>query len=1005
MARIDKVRRFVEEQSQALFEQGKEPGVDAQTVAEALGIYRTDASSDLNKLWRAGVFIKVGKKPVKYLPPDLYRLFYSNISSTQDRLTKSSKSEHVEKAPYSSGRLCLNSGEESSLADSAFESIIGSNGSLKAQIQLAKAAVSYPPCGLHTLIIGEPGVGKSLLAEAMWRYGVKSGIFRTSEKKEPPFIIFSCADYAENPQLLVSQLFGHVKGAFTGATEDKKGLIDRAQGGILFLDEIHRLPPTGQELLFMLIDKGVYRRLGETDKERTANVMIIGATSEDPQSSLLTTFRRRIPVQIELPRLKDRPLQERLALIVHFLSQESNRLKLPIWFSGQALKILMSYDCAGNIGDLKNDVQLCCAKSYLSYLASRGSFTRGEKGNRRTGGEDPKNQKALSVDIHDVPQKVYSTAQDIEFSEDGYFSKVLSNGIFIKPGHKLPFEAMADDYQLPIDLYEFVEKRLRAYKSTMMSQHEIESKVGEDLERYFYATIWALHGDQPDNMRSGIIAPNIWNLATTVIDKATAKLHRNYSRTVVAALALHLQQFVQRTKAGQIIYNPRLKYIQSEHAREFEIVRDLVPEISRALGIGVPDDEVGFLAMFLARPLERKRKPKVGLIVAAHGRSTAGSMADVANNLLGTNHIRAIDAPLQRSFAEIFDDLCRAVSQNDQGRGVLVLADMGSFLGMEQDITKRIGVRCRIIPNVTTLLVLEAGKVVMTSEGSLDEIADEIMKVHENLVESFGFRNQKGSEPQKDVGKTGMHKAQERSLSQRYLTARTVAARGAIITICPTGAGTACKIRDILLENLPIVRTMDVIPVSALEDVNKFAEGLGTRLRLIVGSIDPGISGVPFVPVDEVLRKDGLGKIDILLKSWNATGEAPDLPKKGTSRQEAINLVESQIDKFVRNVFPEEVKTRCNYVIKKLEEDLYKKELPVDVVVRVYLHVACMLDRLSEGEPLAMPQWGKELRAKRRQEFDFLNSLFNGTASEFKPAVPEGEIFYFLVTLPSLDES
>lgn len=65
-----------------------------------------------------------------------------------------------------------------------------------------------------------------------------------------PFIIFNCADYAENPQLLLSQLFGHVKGAYTGAAVLKKGLVEKADGGILFLDEVHRLPPEGQELLY-----------------------------------------------------------------------------------------------------------------------------------------------------------------------------------------------------------------------------------------------------------------------------------------------------------------------------------------------------------------------------------------------------------------------------------------------------------------------------------------------------------------------------------------------------------------------------------------------------------------------------------------------------------------------------------------------------------------------------------------------------------------------------------
>lgn len=143
-----------------------------------------------------------------------------------------------------------------------FSEIVGYDGSIKAQIKLAKAAIVYPPQGLHTLIFGESGVGKNLLAESMWRFAQKSWHKKMGE--DIPFVQFCCADYAANEQLLLAQLFGYKKGAFTGAMEDHEGVVDRAEGGILFLDEIHRLPSAGQELLFMLIDKGVYRRLGET---------------------------------------------------------------------------------------------------------------------------------------------------------------------------------------------------------------------------------------------------------------------------------------------------------------------------------------------------------------------------------------------------------------------------------------------------------------------------------------------------------------------------------------------------------------------------------------------------------------------------------------------------------------------------------------------------------------------------------------------------------------------
>lgn len=110
----------------------------------------------------------------------------------------------------------------------------------------------------------------------------------------------------------------------TGAAQDSPGLIAKADGGILFLDEIHRLPPEGQEMLFTFIDKGIYRPLGESAQVHEASVQIIGATTESSES-FLSTFNRRIPMAITLPNLASRSLDERYE-IISFIKQEANRL-------------------------------------------------------------------------------------------------------------------------------------------------------------------------------------------------------------------------------------------------------------------------------------------------------------------------------------------------------------------------------------------------------------------------------------------------------------------------------------------------------------------------------------------------------------------------------------------------------------------------------------------------------------------------------------------------------
>lgn len=242
-----------------------------------------------------------------------------------------------------------------------FEGLIGSNDSLKTQINQAKASILYPPRGLHTLIVGPSGSGKSFVAQKMYEYSKTTKNFKDTVR----FEIFNCADYAENPQLLLSQLFGYVKGAFTGAIEDKKGLVEICNGGILFLDEIHRLPPEGQEILFYLLDQNLYRRLGETELTRKSKLLLIGATTEDPSKTLLLTFRRRIPINIEMPSYHERTISEKFDFIKMFFENESKRVNKSFKIKRDVIKSLLSYSCKGNIGQLKSDIQATSAKGFL----------------------------------------------------------------------------------------------------------------------------------------------------------------------------------------------------------------------------------------------------------------------------------------------------------------------------------------------------------------------------------------------------------------------------------------------------------------------------------------------------------------------------------------------------------------------------------------------------------------------------------------------------------------
>ncbi|WP_251386636.1 sigma 54-interacting transcriptional regulator [Mediterraneibacter agrestimuris] len=366
--RADKIYQIISKHSQNLELSYLETGLvflQIQNIARETGITPNNVSLESKKLYESGCLIRIGNRPVAYaslvhienlLGRTVETRFFPSVDSFIQYCLPNQETYHTQSGLHLT----------ESFSDSSFEHIIGCRESLSTPIKQAKAAMLYPPHGLHALLTGPTGAGKSMFARAMYDFASRSGRIQAGKS----LITLNCANYADNPQLLMSLLFGYVKGAFTGAERERKGLIDQANDSILFLDEIHRLSPEGQEKLFLLMDQGVYSRLGQTEQEHRANVLIIGATTENPSEVMLHTFLRRMPAQISLPALRERTIHERLQLVIFFLWKESQNIHLRISTHSAVINALCSYECSANIGQLSSDIKLACANAYFDYLSA-----------------------------------------------------------------------------------------------------------------------------------------------------------------------------------------------------------------------------------------------------------------------------------------------------------------------------------------------------------------------------------------------------------------------------------------------------------------------------------------------------------------------------------------------------------------------------------------------------------------------------------------------------------
>jgi len=232
------------------------------------------------------------------------------------------------------------------------DNIIGQSAKMRAIFELIQTVA---PQNSRVLITGESGTGKELVARA---------IHENSQRAQAPFITINCGAFPET--LLESELFGYVKGAFTGAAENRQGLFQAAHGGTLFMDEIGNMSLTMQVKLYRVLQEGKVRPIGSTEED-DVDVRIIAATNKDFEKEIAEgrfredLYYRLSVIPVQLPALQER--REDIPLLArHFLERFRKAMEKPIvGISPEAMRKLESYDWPGNVRELENTMERAVA--------------------------------------------------------------------------------------------------------------------------------------------------------------------------------------------------------------------------------------------------------------------------------------------------------------------------------------------------------------------------------------------------------------------------------------------------------------------------------------------------------------------------------------------------------------------------------------------------------------------------------------------------------------------
>ncbi|EMF9942025.1 sigma-54-dependent transcriptional regulator [Salmonella enterica subsp. enterica serovar Kentucky] len=649
-------------------------GFSAMAIADSLRQKRSIISHHLNNLHREQRVVKVNSRPVLFLPVEALRRHH--------RLA-------VRQGDYASIQALCAERQDS------LELLIGAQGSLQESLRQCKAAISYPGAGLPLLLRGPTGTGKSFLARQLWQYAIEQGIL----PPEAPFTVFNCAEYANNPELLTSKLFGHAKGAFTGADRAVSGLIETSNGGVLFIDEVHRLPPEGQEKLFHFMDNGTWRRLGESSDERSATVRLIFASTEDLEKHFLATFIRRIPVIVKILPIAERGQYERLAFIHHFFRREAQRLHHDLSLDSEIISQLMQETLEGNVGGLENLIRNICASAWTF-------------GQRDDGVLEVKAGQLPDRLLMEVPFTVPQTAERVMIYREG--------GVFPR---------VSGQHQEYLRLTENICGLCEELAQENISARTFDKLVYQNLTLY----LDALMNKESPRARQ--------DKRLRFIEDVGKAIAAHYDLELNAEFAYLTGRYLTSLPLTPVEASPSVRHVMLRWLEEApglaqRVAQKLLDVVNNKYDLLIDTLDRLVVAAIVSNAIDATSGGKVKALIIAHGYSTASSIAGVANRLIGEKIYHAMDMPMEVAFSDVSRAIVDYLQHTDTRAGVMVLIDMGYTKEIADALLSVIHGPLVVVDNVTTRLALNVASEIALQK-NIEQIAEEIVPLNQSRWDVF----------------------------------------------------------------------------------------------------------------------------------------------------------------------------------------------------------------------------------------------------------------------------
>lgn len=577
-------------------------------------------------------------------------------------------------------------------------------------------------------------------------------------------------------------------------------------------------------------------------------------------------------------------------------------------------------------------------------------------------------KKQIDIDTSYVPDYVYGGLLNIKEKRSELLQLLQDdyNKYYeFSPGHDNKFNVKRD-YDVSNELYNEISDKYYFYTQKGYSQEKINEILNTYIEKYLKSLLIKCNVEKKsfeNNEIFKIISPKVYYAVETALNLAAERLNKEFSKKVYIALAMHISALMEHISGRRIIDDDEINRIALNKPDEFNIAKIIHNILQKELEINIPKEKIGFIAMFLytvdSDVLEQN--DKVAVMVLAHGESTASSMMDVCNNLLETTHCNVLDMPLDEKVEDILEKAIELVKEIDEGKGVLMLVDMGSLVAFGEIITKRTNISIRCIEMVSTPLVIEAVRKSLLPQITLPQLVDDL----ERITPYIGRLVINGLE------------------KEMLITNRKI-----IITTCITGKGAAIKLSELIKQSISAIDeyniTVKPMNKNEFEKVNK--EVLDNILA-VVGTVDFKLKGVPYIPIDDVIIGDGLSKIEKLI-----TGEI--YIKNNVNKHVESNEILKILSEGLTFLNPTKAYEALNSSFEKLEKLIIIQNHD-RIKIGYIVHCCYMIERCLKNEYLPYNNID-DLINSNASSYNFLKKVLEPVEELFGTEIPNTELGYLI---------